>query len=134
MNFVLYGKLLANAGKENIVRVWVMKDAALNFSEMRKQYTSTATTSVSHTPSVRSITYSDNDHRYNDTYGTYDDHKNNNTYGAYGGYSTYDTPTYRTTYDDSYNIRHSRDDDTFTETTTINSNIEYTAGGSELLV
>lgn len=38
MKFSLCGKLLATAGQDNIVRVWVLKESAPNFEEMRLKY------------------------------------------------------------------------------------------------
>lgn len=38
MKFSLCGKLLATAGQDNIVRVWVLKEYAVHFEEMRLKY------------------------------------------------------------------------------------------------
>ncbi|XP_066933160.1 WD repeat-containing protein 44-like [Clytia hemisphaerica] len=38
MKFSLCGKLLATAGQDNIVRVWVLKESAAHFQEMKMKY------------------------------------------------------------------------------------------------
>uniref|UniRef100_T2MCM9 WD repeat-containing protein 44 n=1 Tax=Hydra vulgaris TaxID=6087 RepID=T2MCM9_HYDVU len=60
MKFSLCGKLLATAGQDNVVRVWVLKDAFSNFEEMRLKYSrpaerSSPTGSMVSSSSVASI-------------------------------------------------------------------------------
>jgi hypothetical protein len=52
MKFSMCGRLLATAGQDRVLRVWVLRDAYKDFHEMRKKYDADK---VSPTPSTESL-------------------------------------------------------------------------------